>query len=34
MEWKLIFSILPALILFLYGIEHFSREIQQLAGRS
>ena len=29
---KLLFGVVPALILFLYGIEHFSQEIQALAG--
>ena len=30
--WELWFAILPGLVLFLYGIEHFSREIQRVAG--
>jgi phosphate:Na+ symporter len=29
---QIIFGVIPALILFIYGIEHFSREIQTLAG--
>lgn len=29
---ELAFAIVPGLILFLYGIEHFSREIQRIAG--
>jgi phosphate:Na+ symporter len=31
-DLSLIFTIAPALILFLYGIEHFSREILRIAG--
>jgi phosphate:Na+ symporter len=31
-DLSLIFAIAPALILFLYGIEHFSREIMRIAG--
>ncbi len=30
--WELWFAIIPGLILFLYGIENFSREIQKTAG--
>ncbi|NYT06282.1 MAG: Na/Pi cotransporter family protein [Methanomicrobiales archaeon] len=29
--WQLVFSLVPALILFLYGIEHFSQEILAVA---
>ncbi len=29
---EILFGIVPALILFLYGIENFSKEVQQLAG--
>jgi len=32
LTWELWFAIVPGLILFLYGIEHFSREIQNVAG--
>ncbi|MEW6723033.1 MAG: Na/Pi cotransporter family protein [Candidatus Micrarchaeota archaeon] len=32
LSWELGFAIIPGLILFLYGIEHFSREIQRVAG--
>jgi len=32
LTWELWFAIIPGLILFLYGIEHFSREIQRVAG--
>ncbi len=32
LTWELWFAIIPGLILFLYGIEHFSREIQRAAG--
>ncbi|MFH1404287.1 MAG: Na/Pi cotransporter family protein [Candidatus Altiarchaeota archaeon] len=31
-NWELIFAIFPGLVLFLYGIEHFSIEIQRVAG--
>ncbi|MBD3387839.1 MAG: Na/Pi cotransporter family protein [Candidatus Altiarchaeales archaeon] len=31
-NWELIFAIFPGLVLFLYGIEHFSAEIQRVAG--
>ncbi|MFH1788580.1 MAG: Na/Pi symporter, partial [Candidatus Altiarchaeota archaeon] len=31
-RWELVFAIIPGLILFLYGIEHFSAEIQRIAG--
>ncbi len=31
-SWELWFAIIPGLILFLYGIEQFSREIQRVAG--
>ncbi|HHQ45445.1 MAG TPA: hypothetical protein ENN13_04840, partial [Candidatus Altiarchaeales archaeon] len=31
-NWRLAFTIAPALVLFLYGIEHFSAEIQRIAG--
>ena len=31
-RWELVFAIVPGLILFLYGIEHFSTEIQRIAG--
>jgi hypothetical protein len=30
--WELIFAIVPGIILFLYGIEQFSREVQIAAG--
>ncbi|MFH1785994.1 MAG: Na/Pi cotransporter family protein [Candidatus Micrarchaeota archaeon] len=30
--WELWFAIVPGLILFLYGIDHFSKEIQRVAG--
>ena len=30
--WQIGFSVLAGLVLFLYGIEHFSREIQAVAG--
>ncbi|MBT7392736.1 Na/Pi cotransporter family protein [archaeon] len=32
MNLEILFGVLPALILFLYGIEHFSDEIKNLAG--
>ncbi|MBU0586573.1 Na/Pi cotransporter family protein [Candidatus Micrarchaeota archaeon] len=31
-DLEIAFAIIPGLILFLYGIEHFSREIQKIAG--
>jgi len=31
-NWQFILAILSALILFLYGIQHFSREMQKIAG--
>lgn len=31
-SWELLFAIIPGIILFLYGIEQFSREIQLAAG--
>jgi phosphate:Na+ symporter len=31
-NWELLFAIFPGLVLFLYGIEHFSIEIQRVAG--
>ena len=31
-SWELIFAIIPGIILFLYGIEQFSREVQLAAG--
>ena len=31
-SWELIFAIIPGIILFLYGIEQFSREVQVAAG--
>lgn len=31
-SWELIFAIIPGIILFLYGIEQFSREVQIAAG--
>ncbi len=31
-NWKILFSVFPGLVLFLYGIEHFSVEIQRVAG--
>jgi|GEM_PF-1682979 len=31
---ELLFAIVPGLILFLYGIEHFSIEIQRICKRS
>jgi phosphate:Na+ symporter len=27
-SWELLFAIIPGIILFLYGIEQFSREVQ------
>ncbi len=30
--WSLVFGVVSGLVLFLYGIEHFSREIQSVAG--
>ena len=32
MRWDLVFAIFPGLVLFLYGIENFSVEIQRVAG--
>ena len=32
LTWELWFAIVPGLILFLYGIENFSKEIQKVAG--
>ena len=32
-QWNLIFGVVPALILFLFGIENFSTEIQHLVGK-
>ena len=31
-SWELLFAIIPGIILFLYGIEQFSREVQLAAG--
>ncbi len=31
-NWEMIFAVFPGLVLFLYGIEHFSIEIQRVAG--
>ena len=31
-SWELVFAIIPGIILFLYGIEQFSREVQLAAG--
>lgn len=31
-SWEIWFAVVPGLILFLYGIENFSREIQRVAG--
>lgn len=31
-SWELVFAIIPGIILFLYGIEQFSREVQTAAG--
>lgn len=31
-SWELVFAIIPGIILFLYGIEQFSREVQIAAG--
>ena len=31
-SWELIFAIIPGIVLFLYGIEQFSREVQIAAG--
>jgi phosphate:Na+ symporter len=31
-NWKILFAVFPGLVLFLYGIEHFSAEIQSVAG--
>lgn len=31
--WELVLAALPALVLFLYGIEHFSAEVQRAAGQ-
>jgi phosphate:Na+ symporter len=31
-NWELVFAVFPGLALFLYGIEHFSVEIQRVAG--
>ncbi|MFC2162972.1 Na/Pi cotransporter family protein [Candidatus Altiarchaeota archaeon] len=31
-NWQLIFAVFPGLVLFLYGIEQFSAEIQRVAG--
>ncbi len=31
-SWEIWFAIVPGLVLFLYGIEHFSKEIQKVAG--
>jgi phosphate:Na+ symporter len=31
-SWELVFAIIPGIILFLYGIEQFSHEVQLAAG--
>jgi len=31
-SWELLFAIIPGIVLFLYGIEQFSREVQLAAG--
>jgi len=31
-SWELFFAIIPGIILFLYGIEQFSHEVQIAAG--
>ncbi len=33
MNWEIIFAIIPGIILFLYGTEQFSSEIQNIAGK-
>ena len=31
-EWTLLFAIIPGLVIFFYGIENFSKEVQKIAG--
>jgi len=33
-SWELLFAIIPGIVLFLYGIEQFSREVQLAAGET